>query len=141
MKFLIAITIPFLITAIHCHPQSQLTSSTSAIDPSLDMSDDSYLDLVAGSLCDNNASVAIELMRKTDECIINSAMKNAISACRSISYGSDDQFEAKDMYCSKGDLMRNEMDDLFNICLQEQGLDIESIQAEWVVSNYWPWLT
>lgn len=122
------IILPLLITTVTCQTSSTIN------DSSLDIPDDAYLDMVSGSLCDNNASVAVELMRKTDECIINEKMKKAISDCRAISYGSDDQWEAKDLYCSKGEMMREEMDDLFNICLQEQGLDVETIQAEWVVS-------
>ena len=100
------------------------------------MADGSQLDQETGlqikSICDAENPVAV--IEKTDECIADPVMKESIMKCRIIAYGSDQAVEASTKFCSASVDARSEMDDIFDACLSNQGINQEAIQVEFVAN-------
>lgn len=100
------------------------------------MSDGSQLGQETGlqikSICDAEDPVAI--IEKTDECITDPVMKESIIKCRIVAYGSDQAAEASTKFCSASSDARSEMDEIFDACLSNQGINQEAIQVEFVAN-------
>jgi hypothetical protein len=84
------------------------------------------------SICDEDDPASI--IETTDECIVDPIMRESISQCRVVSYGSAVPKEAATKFCSGAPDARAEMDELFDICLRNQGLNQEAIQVEFVAN-------
>lgn len=101
-------------------------------DPSIDPSGVTDAEVSMASICD--AENSEEVIEMTNQCLVDPIMNRGISDCRSVAYGTGDQIEAKNVYCAKSAPEKVEMDELFEVCLDEAGITTEAIQTEWVVS-------
>lgn len=80
------------------------------------------------------AADPVSLILQSDECIVDPVMKEVITGCRFVSYGSSDVSIATATFCSATDTLRREMDELFEVCLMEKGLISEMMQLEWAAN-------
>ena len=101
-------------------------------NPGMDTTGLTEADISITSICD--AENAEEVIQMSAQCITDPIMNKGIGDCRGIAYGDSDQFKSKDIYCAKSASEKAEMDELFEVCLEEAGINSEAIQTEWVVS-------